>query len=93
MGQGIFFGNVRAARADGDDQFGLVVKVVGPGRIGHRLPIIDHGIGRLGEEKGRVTVRILAHFARVCGIVPADAEDAPHREPLLGACNGDRGLR
>src|SRR3546814_7322971 len=49
-------------------------------RVGHVAMARCYGVRRLGEEEGRLAVRIMAHFAGVRRIVAADAEDAADRE-------------
>src|SRR3546814_16373766 len=49
-------------------------------RVGHVAMARCYGVRRLGEEEGRLAIRIMAHFAGVRRIVAADAEDAADRE-------------
>ncbi len=98
--QGLVDRNVGAARLHGDDQLHLVVQILGRRRIGDLGRILgvaaDHdGVGRLAEEEGRLAVRIVAHLARMGGIVAADTEDAAHRKQVGGPMdrNADDGRR
>ena len=86
--EGVFFGNVLAPPADHDNQLGLVVKVLCLGRIGYRLPGIDHRIGWLGEEERRIAVRVLAHLDSVGGVVAPNTEDTAHRQAVIAPVNG-----
>src|SRR5262249_45641123 len=58
------------------------------GRIGHIRPIRHDGVGGFGEEKWRIA-DVLPHLADVFLIIAADAPDAAHRKPLVGAGNRD----
>ena len=71
----------------GDDEFDLVVHVLGQRRIRHRVAVGHDRVGRLGEIERRQAL-VIAHFADVLDIVAADAPDAANREQLLRS--GDR---
>jgi hypothetical protein len=59
-------------------------------RVGHVGAVDQQGVGRFHEEERRLAIRIAAHFARVLGVVAADAEDAADGEgPTAG--DGDCG--
>jgi hypothetical protein len=45
-------------------------------RIGRRRAFDDQCVGRLHEKEGRLGIGIVAHLARVLGVVATDAEDA-----------------
>ena len=77
------------------DQLAFIVVVLRQRRIGMisdlaRRDVLDR-VRRLLEEERRLACRIAAHLARMCGVVAADAVDAPHREALVTADDGDRG--
>ena len=72
-----------AALAERDDQFDLVVQVLGRLRIRNGRAVGHNRIGRLHEEKRRLAIRIMAHLARVFGVVAADAIDAADREHFV----------
>jgi hypothetical protein len=82
--------DIGAAAPDGRHQLHLMMEIGGPWRIGHAGTPDQHGVGRLGEEEGHLAGRIAAHLADMLGIVPADAEDAPHGE-AAAAGDGDGG--
>ena len=71
-------GDVGATGTDGSDQLALVMEVRSVLRIGDRGPVIDHGVGRFGEEEGRFTVGVAAHLSRMGRIIAPDAENAAH---------------
>jgi hypothetical protein len=50
------------------------------------------GIGWLGEKEGWFALRVLSHFARVRGVITADAKNPPHREALPAPLDFDAGL-
>jgi hypothetical protein len=84
--------DVGAALGDRHHQFDLVVEVGRLRRIQDACPgALDRhrGIGRLHEEERRFAVRIAAHFARLGGVVAADAEDAVDREAFFVAGDGE----
>ena len=85
--------DIGTATADRDHQLGLVVQVFGLRRIRDLDPATDHRVGRLGKEKRRFAVGVLAHFPGVLGVVAPDAEDAPYREACGRVRDGDGGPR
>ena len=91
MRQGVGLRDVPPIRADGDHELDLVVQILRPAREGQGAAAGHDGIGRLGEEEGRLAVRIMPHLPRVIGIVAADAPDAPHGEHGVFAGDGDGG--
>ncbi len=80
MRQRVGLGDVRAALADRDDQFHLVVQLRALRRIGHVGVVQQQGVGGLHEEERRLPVRIAAHLPGVFGVVAADTKDTPDRE-------------
>lgn len=84
---------VHAMPADSDDHFDFMMQVVGLRRIGHRSGGRNHGVGRLHEKERRFASRIVAHFARVRGIVAADTEHAPNGKACRTSGDRDRRLR
>ena len=85
--------NVRSAFADGHDQFDLVMQVLGRLRIGNGRVIGHDRIRRLHEKKRRLAVGVVAHLARVLGVVATDAIDAPDREHVAAFHHRQRGRR
>src|SRR5258708_31770946 len=51
---------------------------------------VQHGVGRLAEEKRRLAIRIVPHLARVRLVVPADAVNAANGKLVAGTDNGHR---
>src|SRR5579872_1680712 len=84
--------DIAAAALERDDQLDLVMHVLGQRRVGHRSAIRHDGIGRLGEEERRLA-HVLSHLLDVFDIVAADAPQAADRKKLIGAGNGENGLR
>src|SRR5829696_5272207 len=48
----------------------------------------EERVSRLHEEKRRLAVRVVAHLARVGGVVAPDAVDPPHRKQIVGPHDG-----
>ena len=84
--------DVAAAALERDDQFDLVMHVLGQRRIGHGAAVRHDRVGGLGEKNGGSAL-VVAHFADVLDIVAADAPDAAHGKVLGRAGDGDGGLR
>ena len=85
-------GNVEAAALHRDDQFDLVMHVLGQRRVGDGGAVgLDH-VGMLGEEERRRAL-VIAHLADVLEIVAPDAPDAANRKRFRFAGDRDRGLR
>jgi hypothetical protein len=68
---------------------GLIVVVRGLGRVVHRAAAGDQRVRRLEEEERRLAP-VAAHFLLVLYVVAADAENAPHRKPLLRVLDRER---
>ena len=66
--------DIRATLADRNHKFNFVMKVFGQRRKRDCRARFDNCVSRLGEEKRRVAIRILAHFAGMCRIVAANAK-------------------
>src|SRR5258707_43991 len=66
--------------ADGDDQLGFIVIIVGLRRKRYLAASRYGRIRKLGEKKWRLPSWILTHFARVRRIVAADAKNAKDRK-------------
>ena len=49
-------------------------------------------VGRLLEKERRFTRRVRTHFARVDGVVAADAINSPYRKLLIAADHGNGGV-
>ena len=92
MLQRLRHGNVASALTDANDQFDFMVQVGRPDRKRQRRMIGSHGIRRLGKEKRRLAIGIMAHLAGVIGVVAPDAPDATYREHGITAGNGNGGL-
>ena len=85
-------GNVEAAALHRDDQFNLVMQILGQRRVGDGGAVLHQHVGVLGKEERRRAL-VIAHLADVLEIVAPDAPDAADR---IGACladDGKRGLR
>ena len=80
MAEGVRLGDVRATNANGDNLLDLVVQVRCLGRIWHVRSAGDERVGGLGEEKRRLTIRVVPHLPSVGRVVAADAEDAADGE-------------
>jgi hypothetical protein len=78
-----------AALADGDHHLRLVVVIRGLGRVVHIAAARDQRVRRLEEEEGGLAP-VSAHLLLVLHVVAADAEYAPHREPVLRILDGER---
>ena len=61
----------------GDNQFGLVMKVVRVRRIGNIGAARGDRVGGLGEENGRIGFGVPAHLSHMRRVVFSHAEDAP----------------
>src|SRR5580658_1871403 len=86
--------HVAPAFGQRDHQLDLVLIVLGLGRIGDGAAAGDDGVGRLHEEERRLAVGVMAHLARMLGIVPADAIDAMDGKALAtNHRNGGDGWR
>ena len=85
--------DVLAARLQRRHQFHLVVVILGERWIGMIADRADRDvlnrIGRLLEKERRLPGRVGAHFARMGGIVAADAIDATHRKYVGFADDGN----
>src|SRR5438045_3219375 len=68
--------NVLPALADRDDHLDLVVDVLRADGIGDRRAALHDGIRRLHEEERRLAIRVVAHLARMLGVIAADAVNA-----------------
>ena len=68
------------APTDRGDQFNLVLKIGGVGRIGYNGAVIDDGIARLLKEERRIAFVGFLHFPDMRNVVAADAIDTPNRE-------------
>ena len=84
-------GDVPSTLTDRHHQLDLVVEVVRARGIRDARVARHDGIGRLGEEERRLPIGVRAHFARVRGVVAADAVDAMDGELVGTAFDGDRG--
>src|SRR5262249_26920808 len=62
----------------------LVMHVLGQGRVGHTCLVWHDGVGRLGEEEGRIA-HVLAHLADVLFVIATDAPNAAHRKHFARA--------
>jgi hypothetical protein len=82
----------RSALAKGDDQFDLVMKVAGRGRVGRVGAGRYDRVGRFGEEEWRVAV-VAAHLAPVGGVVAADTQNAANGKRSVRSLDGDDRLR
>src|SRR4051812_35409356 len=84
--------NVAPALAERNHHLNLEVIIRGFRRVGEFSSLADgHGqkrIGRLHEEEGRFSVRIMAHLACMGGEVTSDAIDPPHRKLVVRADDG-----
>lgn len=76
--QRLFHRNIAAAFGERHHQFDFMLVVLGLARIRHFAVGRHDGVGRLHEEERRFAVGIVAHFARVSGVVAADAVYATH---------------
>ena len=85
-------GDVEAAALHRDDQFDLVVQVLGQRRVGDGGAVRLQHVGVLGEEERRRAL-VIAHLADVLEIVAPDAPDAADRKRSGFAGDRDRGLR
>jgi hypothetical protein len=68
------------------------VEIAGPWWVINCFSIVDHCIGRLGEEKRKLTFRILTHFTSMSRIIATNAEDAPDGKPAVGIGDSGRWL-
>ena len=84
--------DVAPAALERHDQLDLVMHVLGQRRIGHRAAVRHDRVGRLGEEERRLA-HVLPHLLDVLDIIAADAPQAADRKQLIGAGNGENGLR
>ena len=71
-------GDIEAAALHGDDQFDLVMQVLGQRRIGDGGTVRHQHVGVLGEEERRRAL-VIAHLADVLEVVAPDAPDAADR--------------
>ena len=71
-------GNVEAAALHGDDQFDLVMQVLGQRRVGDGGAIAHQHVGMLGEEERRRPL-VISHLADMLEVIAPDAPDAPNR--------------
>jgi hypothetical protein len=88
MAQGIGCGDVAACLAYRNDQLDLMLKIFGPRRVRYRGAGLDDRVGRFHEKDRCVPLRIVAHFAGVCGIIAANTVDPVHGKRLVSS--GDR---
>ncbi|MNN57825.1 hypothetical protein D3C81_1728330 [compost metagenome] len=84
----LFDRDVGATATDCDDHFDLVVQVLGQLRIRDGGVIGGDRISRFHEEKRRFTIRVMAHFTSMFGVVAADAVNAADRERLVAPAHG-----
>jgi hypothetical protein len=73
------------ARAQRHHHLHFVVQVGGRRGVGHVGTVGNHRIGRLAEEHRRGLVHRGTHFARMLGVVAADAEHPADRKALVAA--------
>jgi hypothetical protein len=85
-------GNVEAAALHRDDQFDLVMQVLGQRRVGDGGAICHQHVGVLAEEERRRPL-VISHLADVLEIIAADAPDAADRIAAGFADNRKRRLR
>ena len=88
---GLGRGNVETAALHRDNEFDLVMEILGQGRVGDGGAILNDHVGMLGEEK-RQRPLVISHLADVFEIVASDAPDAADRIGLGVADNGQGGL-
>ena len=87
----LVFRNSIAAGFERDDHLYFRVHILRLVRIGRRGVVRDNGVGGFREEEWRITIRVMAHLARMRRIVPANAEDAMDREGVaVDDWNGGR---
>ena len=88
--------DLRTAHANGHDQLNFVVQIGGQRGVGHQCRGtrrgMQHGIGRLLKEKGRLTAAC-AHFPRMFFVVAAHAVDAVYGKACLGSLHWNRNGR
>ncbi len=66
--------DIPAARAECDNQFHFVMKIIRGG--GERDGIAHNDrVGWFREKERRLAIRVSAHFSGVCGIIAPDAEN------------------
>ncbi len=86
------FWNVEAAALHRDDQFDLVVQVLGQRRVGDGGAFRLQHVGVLGEEERRRAF-VISHLADVFEIIAPDAPDAADWKGFGVAGDGERSLR
>ena len=77
-----------AVRADGGDEFDLVVEVSGVGRVSDLRAVRDKACSILREDDGRGALRVAAHLRHMIRIVLAHTEDAPDGKARIRALDG-----
>ena len=83
-------GDVEAAALHGDDQFDLVMQILGQRRVGDGGAVRHQHVGVLGEEERRRPL-VIAHFPDVLEIVTPDAPDAANRIGFASPTTGRAG--
>src|SRR5882757_3228550 len=80
--------NVATALTDRDNQLHLILKIGRFRLIGNRTAARHDCVGGFHEKERQLTIGVEAHFAGMCGIVPADTIDAAHGKSIRAI--GDR---
>ena len=82
--------DVLSAFTNRNDHLDLVMDILGADGVIDRRAALHDRVGRLHEEKWRLAIRVVAHLARVLGIVAADAKNAADRKAQIAARNRQR---
>ena len=82
--------DVFSTLADRDHHLDLVMDILGADRVIDRRAALHDRVGRLHEEKWRLAIRVVAHLARVFGVVAANAENAADWKAQVAARDRQR---